>query len=132
MSEPPLEAVPAARRWDLEWAETVPAVLVTLGGDDLVLDALSRVPQVHDVEITTGWRSTVHAVAVGDRRFRANGDGRLVAEHVVGDVVLSTTVLAADDAGRAVAAALNEHVRHFGTTVLSEIEAALAGLRSAL
>jgi len=118
--------------WDVEWAQTVTAVLERAGGQALVLDSLVRVPQVHDVEVKTGWRSSVHAVALGDRRFRASDDGRLLVDHVVNDVVLSSAALGPADAGRAVAAALVLHVRHFGTTVRSEIDAALAGLRATL
>lgn len=114
------------------WSRTVEAVLSRGGGDTLVLDALQRVPQVREVTVKTGWRSSVRAVAVGDRRFRAAGDGRLVVEHVVNDVVLSSSALGPSDAARAVAAALTTHVRHFGAGVQPEIEAAVAGLDATL
>jgi hypothetical protein len=123
---------PGATNWAQGWADVVTAALGTPGGAELVLHALSGVPQVNEVEVKTGWRSTVPAVAVGDRRFRAQGDSQLLVEHVVQDVVLSTSTAGPADAGLAVSAALTAHVRHFGATLVPEVEAALEGLRRSL
>ncbi len=121
----------AGAPWADAWASTVASALATRGGDALVLDTLRRVPQVRVVEVKTGWRSSVTTWGLGDRRFRTSGDGRLVVEHEVHGVVLSTAVVSPAEGGEAVADALAGHVAQFGPSLLPELEAALAGLAAA-
>jgi len=79
----------ADQPWSDTLAAAVTAVLAQPGGDQTVIDSLARIPHTRWVELKTGWFSRVSMLELGDRRLRANGDGRLYLQHVVGDVAVS-------------------------------------------
>jgi len=118
----------ADQPWSDTLAAAVPAVLAQPGGDQIVVDSLARIPQTRWIELKTGWFSRVSLLELGDRRLRTNGDGRLFMQHVVGDVAVSSGVVAPGETGRLIASAARAHALHFGPAVESEIAAVAEGL----
>jgi hypothetical protein len=116
--------------WEPPFTRAVTNVLAQGDGAEIVLGELGKLPHAQTVEVKTGWFSRVAYLALGDRRFRPTPDGRILAQHVVGDVAVSSDTLAPGDAGLVITSAVRTHIHHFGPQLEADVVAITAGLQA--
>ena len=121
---------PAQQRYDpAAAAAVVTRALTVLGGRELVLGSLRTIPGVvHTPARSSMFRSSPERLQVGEWRYEAAGDGRLVAAHVVGGIVLAELALSPEAAGASVATALGQLLAGYGAQILPVIGSVLEGL----
>jgi len=101
------------------------------GGVGLVVKVFCGVPGVVLIPARRGFfRSEPERIQIGDWRYEVTRDGRLSAAHVVNDIVLAETVLAAGAVGPHIAHALGKVVGNYGPTILPGIDAAVEMLET--
>ena len=65
---------------------------------------------------------------IGDWRYEVTRDGRLLAAHVVGGIVIGEDVLLAEAVGPHLARSLGQLVARYGSAVVPNIDAAVDAL----
>ncbi|MCV7194977.1 DUF5073 family protein [Mycobacterium angelicum] len=112
-------------------SRAVGTALAGPGGVGLVVKVFCGVPGVVLIPARRGFfRSEPERIQIGDWRYEVTRDGRLSAAHVVNDIVLAETVLAAGAVGPHIAHALGKVVASYGPTILPGIDAALEMLET--
>ncbi|MCV7076292.1 DUF5073 family protein [Mycobacterium szulgai] len=112
-------------------SRAVGTALAGPGGVGLVVKVFCGVPGVVLIPARRGFfRSEPERIQIGDWRYEVTRDGRLSAAHVVNDIVLAETVLAAGAVGPNIAHALSKVVASYGPTILPGIDAALEMLET--
>ena len=121
---------PAAPTYDPAGAAAVVTrALLVMGGLELVLGSLATVPGVARTPARSGlFRSSPERLQVGEWRYEAAPDGRLVGAHVVGGIVLAELALSPEAAGASVAAALGQLIAAYGVQVVPAVRSVLEGL----
>jgi hypothetical protein len=110
-------------------AEVVTRALLVIGGVELVLGSLAHVPGVMLTPASKGmFRSSPERLQVGEWRYEAARDGRLVGAHVVGGIVLAELALSPEAAGDSVAAALGQLIGAYGASIIPAVRSMLEGL----
>jgi hypothetical protein len=110
-------------------AQVIGRALGLTGGADLVLGSLSTLPGVqHWAARRSMFKSSPERVLVGEWRYEVAPDGRLLAAHVVGGIVLAELVFPPDAAGVHVATAIGQHLAAYGAQTLPAVESMLEGL----
>jgi hypothetical protein len=110
-------------------AQVVARALGLAGGADLLLGSLASLPGVqHWAAQRSMFRSSPERVLVGEWRYEVAADGRLLAAHVVGGIVLAELALPPDAAGVHVAAAIGQHIAAYGAQTVPAVESMLEGL----
>jgi hypothetical protein len=110
-------------------SRTVSEALAGPGGIALVVNVFAGVPGVTHVAARRGIFSSQPArLHIGDWRYEVTRDGRLLAAHVVGGVVIGEDVLLADAVGPHLARSLGQLVARHGTAVVPNIDAAVDAL----
>ncbi len=120
----------APQRYDpIAAAAVVTRALLVLGGADLLLGSLATIPgAVHTPGRAGVFRSNPERVQVGEWRYEAARDGRLVGAHVVGGIVLAELALSPEAAGANVAAALGQLIGAYGAQLVPTVSSVLEGL----
>lgn len=112
-------------------SRAVGTALAGPGGVGLVVKVFCGVPGVVLIPARRGFfRSEPERIQIGDWRYEVTPDSRLSAAHVVNDIVLAETVLAAGAVGPNIAHALGKVVASYGPTILPGIDAALEMLET--
>jgi hypothetical protein len=110
-------------------SRTVSEALAGPGGTALVVNVFAGVPGVTHVAARRGIFSSQPArLHIGDWRYEVTRDGRLLAAHVVGGIVIGEDVLLADAVGPHLARSLGQLVARHGTAVVPNIDAAVDAL----
>ena len=126
----PVPADGGAQRYDLAAASAViTRSLLVLGGADLVLGSLALIPGVLRTPARKSvFRSNPERLQVGEWRYEAASDGRLIGAHVVGGIVLAELALSPQAAGTNVAAALGQLITAQGAQIAPAVWAVIEGL----
>jgi len=74
------------------------------------------------------FRSQPERLQISDWRYEVTPDGRLLAAHVVGGIVIGEDILLADAVGPHLARSLGQLVARHGPTVVPNIDAAVDAL----
>lgn len=110
-------------------AGVIARALGLIGGGDLVLGSLATLPGVqHTAAHKSMFRSSPERALVGEWRYEVAGDGRLVAAHLVGGIVLAELALSPDAAGPHVAAAIGQLIAAYGAQVVPSVQSVVEGL----
>ena len=110
-------------------SRTVSRALAGPGGIALILNVFGGVPGVTHVAARRGvFTSRPARLHVADWRYEVTSDGRLMAAHVVGDIVIGEEVLLADAVGPHLARSLGQLVARHGAAVVPHIDAAVDAL----
>jgi hypothetical protein len=110
-------------------SRTVAGALAGPGGIGLVITVFAAVPGVTHTPARKGmFRSQPARLQIGDWRYEVTPDGRLLAAHVVGDVVIGEDILLADAVGPHLARSLGQLVARHGAVVVPNIDAAVDAL----
>jgi hypothetical protein len=126
----PATGEPAPQRYDpAAAAAVITRALLVIGGVELVLGSLATIPGVARTPARAGmFRSSPERLQVGEWRYEAARDGRLVGAHVVGGIVLAELALSPEAAGASVAAALGQLVAAYGAQTIPAVRSVLEGL----
>ena len=101
------------------------------GGVELVLKVFGGVPGVTTIPARRGFfRSQPEQILIGDWRYQVTPAGRVSAAHVVKGIVLAEEVLPAGAVAPHIARALGQVVKHYGPTILANVEAAMEALEA--
>lgn len=112
-------------------SRAVGAALAGPGGVGMVVKVFCGVPGVVLIPARRGFfRSEPERIQIADWRYEVTRDGRLSAAHVVNDIVLADSVLAAGAVGPHIAHALGKVVNSYGPTILPSIDAAVEMLET--
>ena len=110
-------------------SRTVSRALAGPGGIALIINVFGGVPGVTHVAARRGvFTSRPARLHVADWRYEVTSDGRLMAAHVVGDIVIGEEVLLADAVGPHLARSLGQLVARHGAAVVPHIDAAVDAL----
>jgi hypothetical protein len=110
-------------------AAVLTRALGVLDGPALVLGSLAAIPGVLRTPERKGmFRSNAERLQVGEWRYEAARDGRILGAHVVGGIVLSELAYSPEAAGASMAAAIGQHLAAYGAQVLPAVESVLEGL----
>ena len=110
-------------------SRTVSRALAGPGGIALVLNVFGGVPGVTHVAARRGvFTSRPARLHIADWRYEVTRDGRLMAAHVVGGIVIGEEVLLADAVGPHLARSLGQLVARHGAAVVPHIDAAVDAL----
>ncbi len=110
-------------------SRTVSGALAGPGGIALVVNVFAGVPGVTHIAARKGIFSSQPArLHIGDWRYEVTRDGRLLAAHMVGGIVIGEEVLLADAVGPHLARALGQLVARHGAGVVPNIDAAIDAL----
>jgi hypothetical protein len=110
-------------------SRTVTEALAGPGGIALVINIFAAVPGVTHVAARRGIFSSQPArLHIGDWRYEVTRDGRLLAAHVVGGIVIGEDVLLADAVGPHLARSLGQLVARHGPAIVPNIDAAVEAL----
>jgi hypothetical protein len=110
-------------------SRTVAGALAGPGGIGLVINVFAAVPGVAHTPARKGmFRSQPARLQIGDWRYEVTPDGRLLAAHVVGDIVIGEDILLADAVGPHLARSLGQLVARHGAAVVPNIDAAVDAL----
>jgi hypothetical protein len=113
-------------------SRTVTAALSGPGGIGLVINVFAGLPGVTHTPARKGmFKSQPARLQIGDWRYEVTPDGRLMAAHVVGDIVIGEDVLLADAVGPHLARSLGQLVARHGPAVVPNIDAAVDALSAA-
>lgn len=132
-SEPGARTGPDSAGYDPAAAvDVLDRALALPGGTDLVIGALAGLPYAgHTPARKRMFSTTPEQVQLGQWRFTAAADGRLLAAHVVAGIALSEERVDVDDAGARVAAAIGQYLAEQGVRQWPEVQAVLSGLAAA-
>jgi hypothetical protein len=110
-------------------SRTVSRALAGPGGIALILNVFGGVPGVTHVAARRGvFTSRPARLHIADWRYEVTRDGRLMAAHVVGGIVIGEEVLLADAVGPHLARSLGQLVARHGAAVVPHIDAAVDAL----
>ena len=110
-------------------SRTVSRALAGPGGIALVLNVFGGVPGVTHVAARRGvFTSRPARLHIADWRYEVTRDGRLMAAHVVGGIVIGEEVLLADAVGPHLTRSLGQLVARHGAAVVPHIDAAVDAL----
>jgi hypothetical protein len=110
-------------------SRTVTGALTGPGGIGLVINVFGAVPGVTHTPARKGmFKSQPARLQIGDWRYEVTPDGRLLAAHVVGDIVIGEDVLLADAVGPHLARSLGQLVARHGPAIVPNIDAAVDAL----
>ena len=110
-------------------SRTVSRALAGPGGIALVLNVFGGVPGVTHVAARRGvFTSRPARLHIADWRYEVTRDGRLMAAHVVGGIVIGEEVLLADAVGPHLARSLGQLVARHGAAVVPHVDAAVDAL----
>jgi hypothetical protein len=110
-------------------SRTVTAALTGPGGIGLVITVFAALPGVGYTAARRGmFRSQPERLQISDWRYEVTPDGRLLAAHVVGGIVIGEDVLLAEAVGPHLARSLGQLVARYGPTVVPNIDAAVDAL----
>jgi uncharacterized protein DUF5073 len=110
-------------------SRTVSRALAGPGGIALIINVFGGVPGVTHVAARRGvFTSRPARLHIADWRYEVTSDGRLMAAHVVGDIVIGEEVLLADAVGPHLARSLGQLVARHGAAVVPHIDAAVDAL----
>jgi hypothetical protein len=110
-------------------SRTVSEALAGPGGIALVVNVFAGVPGVTHIAARRGILTSQPArLHIGDWRYEITRDGRLMAAHVVGGIVIGEEVLLANGVGPHLARSLGQLVARHGSAVVPNIEAAVDAL----
>ena len=128
--DPNAAAQDPGQRYDPAQAARVLArALGVQGGPEFVLGCLATIPGVVRTAARSGrFRSSPQRLQVGQWRYEPSADGRLLAAHVVGGIVIAELALSPQAAGPSIAAALGQLINDFGTQVVPAVRSVLEGL----
>jgi hypothetical protein len=112
-------------------SRTVSGALAGPGGIALVINVFAGVPGVTHTAARRGiFTSQPTRLQIADWRYEVTRDGRLLAAHVVGGIVIGEEVLLADAVGPHLARSLGQLVARHGSAVVPSIDAAVDALRA--
>lgn len=110
-------------------SRTVTGALAGPGGIGLVINVFAGLPGVTHTAAKRGvFTSQPARLQIGDWRYEVTADGRLMAAHIIGGVVIGEEVLAADAIGPHLARSLGQLVARHGSAVVPNIDAAVDAL----
>jgi hypothetical protein len=110
-------------------SRTVSRALAGPGGIALILNVFGGVPGVTHVAARRGvFTSRPARLHIADWRYEVTRDGRLLAAHVVGGIVIGEEVLLADAVGPHLARSLGQLVARHGAAVVPHVDAAVDAL----
>jgi hypothetical protein len=110
-------------------SRTVSHALAGPGGIELILNVFAGVPGVTHIAARRGvFTSRPARLHIADWRYEVTRDGRLMAAHVVGGIVIGEEVLLADAVGPHLARSLGQLVARHGGAVVPHIDAAVDAL----
>ncbi|MDT5021808.1 MAG: hypothetical protein QOI33_2332 [Mycobacterium sp.] len=110
-------------------SRTVSRALAGPGGIALILNVFGGVPGVTHVAARRGvFTSRSARLHIADWRYEVTRDGRLMAAHVVGGIVIGEEVLLADAVGPHLARSLGQLVARHGAAVVPHVDAAVDAL----
>ena len=110
-------------------SRTVSEALAGPGGIGLVINVFAALPGVAYTAARRGmFRSQPERLQISDWRYEVTRDGRLLAAHVVGGIVIGEDVLLAEAVGPHLARSLGQLVARYGPTVVPSIDAAVDAL----
>jgi Domain of unknown function (DUF5073) len=110
-------------------SRTVSGALAGPGGIALVINVFAGVPGVKHITARRGiFTSRPAQLHIADWRYEVTRDGRLMAAHVVGGIVIGEEVLLADAVGPHLARSLEQLVARHGSAVVPHIDAAVDAL----
>jgi hypothetical protein len=110
-------------------SRTVSRALAGPGGIALILNVFGGVPGVTHVAARRGvFTSRPARLHIADWRYEVTRDGRLMAAHVVGGIVIGEEVLLADAVGPHLARSLGQLVARHGAAVVPHVDAAVDAL----
>jgi hypothetical protein len=101
---------------------TVTDALAGPGGIALVINVFAGLPGVAHTAARRGmFRSQPARLQISDWRYEVTPDGRLMAAHVVGGIVIGEEVLLAEAVGPHLTRSLGQLVARYGPTVIPNI-----------
>ncbi|MDT5205915.1 MAG: hypothetical protein QOD34_2551 [Mycobacterium sp.] len=110
-------------------SRTVSRALAGPGGIALILNVFGGVPGVTHVAARRGvFTSRSARLHIADWRYEVTRDGRLMAAHLVGGIVIGEEVLLADAVGPHLARSLGQLVARHGAAVVPHVDAAVDAL----
>ena len=110
-------------------SRTVADALAGPGGIALVINVFAGLPGVAHTAARRGmFRSQPARLQISDWRYEVTPDGRLMAAHVVGGIVIGEDVLLAEAVGPHLARSLGQLVARYGPAVVPNIDAAVDAL----
>jgi hypothetical protein len=110
-------------------SRTVTHALTGPGGIALVVNVFAGLPGVAHTAARRGvFKSQPARLQIADWRYEVTPDGRLMAAHVVGGVVIGEEVLLADAIGPHLARSLEQLVARYGPAVIPNVDAAIDAL----
>jgi len=110
-------------------SRAITGALAGPGGIALVINVFGGLPGVaHSAARRGVFKSQPARLQIGDWRYEVTADGRLMAAHLVGGVVIGEEVLLADAVGPHVARSLGQIVARYGPGVIPNIDAAVDAL----
>jgi hypothetical protein len=110
-------------------SRTVADALAGPGGIGLVINVFAALPGVAYTAARRGmFRSQPERLQISDWRYEVTADGRLLAAHVVGGIVIGEDILLAEAVGPHLARSLGQLVARYGPTVVPNIDAAVDAL----
>jgi hypothetical protein len=110
-------------------SRTVSRALAGPGGIALILNVFGGVPGVTHAAARRGvFTSRPARLHIADWRYEVTRDGRLLAAHVVGGIVIGEEVLLADAVGPHLARSLGQLVARHGAAVVPHVDAAVDAL----
>lgn len=110
-------------------SRAIASALAGPGGVALVIKVFAGLPGViHTLPRRGFFRSNPERIQIGDWRYEIAHDGRLLAAHMVNDVVIAEEILVANAVGPHLARALGQVVARYGATTIPNINAAIEAL----
>jgi hypothetical protein len=110
-------------------SRTVTDALAGPGGIGLVINVFAALPCVAYTAARRGmFRSQPERLQISDWRYEVTPDGRLLAAHVVGGIVIGEDILLAEAVGPHLARSLGQLVARYGPSVVPNIDAAVDAL----
>jgi hypothetical protein len=110
-------------------SRTVTDALTGPGGIGLVIKVFAALPGVAYTAARRGmFRSQPERLQISDWRYEVTPDGRLLAAHVVGGIVIGEDILLAEAVGPHLARSLGQLVARHGPAVVPNIDAAVDAL----
>ena len=110
-------------------SRTVADALAGPGGIGLVINVFAALPGVAYTAARRGmFRSQPERLQISDWRYEVTPDGRLLAAHVVGGIVIGEDILLAEAVGPHLARSLGQLVARYGPAVVPNIDAAVDAL----
>lgn len=110
-------------------SSTIAGALGGPGGIAMVVKVFAGVPGVIHTPARRGFFSSApERIQIGDWRYEVARDGRLLAGHLVNDVVIAEDTLLADAVGPHITRSLGQIVARYGASVIPNIDAAVEAL----